>query len=406
MNNKVVIIGASITGIYTMNELVKQDYQGRITIIDQHDGLPYNPYPLTKDWMQDMDKVEPPLIKKAEYYKKHKIDLHLNTKVVAVDPSKMTVTTDKGDVISYDKLVIATGSKLRKISIPNDDADGIFYLRPFTSAKEIKAWAKHVKKVAIIGAGFIGLELASTFRQLDKEVSVLVNVGRPLENILGSDVSDYFVKMHQDHGVEFFFDEETETFIKDEQGKVKAILTKNGKTIETDMVIIAIGVVPNLSFDVEGLDMERGTIIVNEYNETSIDNIYAGGDIVAFPYQERLIHIEHWENAWSQGASIAKNILSKRSTKYEVTPYFWTDQYDQTFEYLGNTRVWDHALLRGSLDDKKFTIAYVNQDNKPLAILFANNMEKRSHIQALLNKHEALDPKWFADVNQSLKPIE
>lgn len=402
MEANIVIIGASITGVYTMSELIRNGYEGKITLIDQEATLPYNPYPLTKEWMQDMDLDNPPLLKKPEYYEKHNVDLRLNRKVTRVDSKNKQVILDNDESIAYSDLVIATGSKLRKMSLPNDDAQGVFYLRSFKEAQAIKAWVHKAEKVVIIGSGFIGLELAATFRQLDKSVTILSKSKNPLANVFGMEVSDYFVKMHQDHGVKFIFEAQAQSFEKDEAGQLKAVITQDNERIEADMVIIAIGVLPNLSFEIEDLETNRDTIVVNEYHETSLEHVYAGGDIVSFPYHNHLIHIEHWENAWNQGRSLAKNLINKRSNKFAVTPYFWTDQYDHNFEYLGNTRSWDKLLLRGSLSDGRFAVAYVDENQKPLAILFVNQIEERKTIQAILDKDEPLDTELFVDINQPL----
>ena len=174
MKDKVVIIGASITGFYAMNELVKNKFNGDITIIDKKDVYPYNTYPLSKEWMMDTDDMEPPLLKDKEFYKEHNINLKLNTKVDYINSKDKTIRTHLNETIPYDHLVIATGSKLREVKLSGDDAKGIFYLREFNDAKNIKQWAKNIENVVIIGTGFIGLELASTFSQLDKKVSVLV----------------------------------------------------------------------------------------------------------------------------------------------------------------------------------------------------------------------------------------
>ena len=404
MKDKVVIIGASITGVYAMSELVRSKFDGDITLIDKKDVFPYNTYPLSKEWMRDLDEMDPPLLKEEEYYKKHNIDLKLNTKVDSINWKDKTVTTHLNEIIPYDHLIIATGSKLRKVTIPGDDANGVFYLREFKDAKKIKQWVKDIENVVIIGSGFIGLEFASTFSQLGKKVSVMIRSGKPLEKILGEEVSEYFTKMHQSHGINFMFNEETKEIIKDDKGNVTSILTKSGKNIKCDMVIIAVGVEPNLSFEVDSLDIDHG-IIVNKYGETSLPNVYAGGDVVMWPFKDRLIHIEHWENAWSQGISIAKNILSEKSSEYNAYPYFWTDQYDETFEYLGNARNWDKIFIRGSLDKKQFAVAYVDENNYPLAILFANEFEERENIEGLLNKNEALDEAKFTDLSIAINEI-
>lgn len=405
MKDRVVIIGASITGVYTMNELVKKDFTGKITIIDKKDVFPYNPYPLPKEWMLDQEEIDPPLLMSKEYYEKHDIDLKLNTKVGSVNWKDKTIKTHKGETIPYDYLVIGTGSRLRKLSLPGEDAGGIFYLREYNHAREIKDWSQDIKDVVIIGTGFIGLEMASTFSQLDKNVSVLVRSGKPLEKVFGKEASDYFTKMHQKHNVNFMFNEETEEFIKNDKGNIDSIKTKSGKTINADMVIIAVGADPNLSLEIDSLDTDNGKIIVNEYGETSLEDIYAGGDVVLWPYKDKLIHVEHWENAWSQGISIAKNILKAKSNKYKVNPYFWTDQYNQTFEYLGNATSWDKTFIRGSLDEKEFTIAYLDNNNYPLAILFANESEKRGDINKLLNQNKPINEDKFRDIDTPIKEV-
>lgn len=405
MTERVVIIGGSIFGTFTTTALFRNGFEGEVVLIDEDDVYPYDKLPLSKEWMKDEEDMEPPLLKKKDYYEKENIDLRLNTKVESVDSKEKTVTTDDGETISYDHLVIATGSKLRKISFPGDDAEGIFYLRSFADAKRIKEWEKESKDIAIIGSGFIGLELVSTFNQLGKDVSILIRSGKPLDKVLGDDAADYFIDMHESHGGNFMFGEEAEEFIKDEEGRIKAIKTKSGKDLKTDMVVIAVGVVPNLSFEIDSLDTEDGTVLVNEYGETSIEDVYAGGDIAKWPYQDRMIHVEHWEIAWSQGGSIAKNILEKRSNKYDVIPYFWTDQYDQTFEYLGNAVGWDETFVRGSIEDGKFSIAYVDEDENLLAVLFANKVEERDDVEKLISKEGSFDGKRFEDTDIAIDEV-
>lgn len=400
MKERVVIIGSSITGFYLMNELVKNHFDGKITLIDEKGDYPYNTYPLSKEWMMDGDTMEPPLLKSKEFYEENGIDLRLNTKVSTINAEDQSVMTHLNETIPYDHLVIATGSKLRTLNLPGGDAEGVFYLRDFSDAKRIKQWAKNAENVVIIGSGFIGLELASTFSQLDKKVSIIQRSGKPLERILGAQVSDYFMKMHQSHHVNFFLNEETEKIVKDERGQVASVLTKSGTSIEADMVLIAVGVEPNISFEVDSLETDRG-IIVNEFGETSLANVYAGGDVVMWPYRNKLIHVEHWETAWSQGISIARNILNKRSNQYSVVPYFWTDQYDETFEYLGNARAWDKMLTWGKMEEGKFAVAYVDENNYPLAILFANKFLKRKDVQEVLSKNQALDENSFDAVISS-----
>lgn len=252
-----------------------------------------------------------PLLSKADFYEENEIILKLNTMVERFDPTSKTLYTTENEAISYDKLVIAIGSVLRKLDVPGKDAAGIFYLRDFKQAAAIKASAQSAKEVVIVGAGFIGLELASTFKQLGKNVTVLERSSSPLKRILGEDASNYFSQMHQAHGVNILTNEEVQQFTYDEDGKVMSIITKNGKNIPCDIAIVGIGVVPNTSISHPDLKFDRG-IIVDEYGETSIPDVYAAGDCTVWPYQNEPLHIEHWEHAYHHGRTVAKNLIQEK----------------------------------------------------------------------------------------------
>lgn len=400
MEKTIVIVGASIAGINVMNTLVKNEYPGNIILIDKKETFPYNPYRLSKDWMLDLEKTTPPLLKKAVYYQNHNIDLKLNTEVVSFDPNQKRIITDKDEEINYDILVLATGSKLNTLS---ETASNLLYLRTFTQAMEIKNQVKTAHNITIIGAGFIGLELASTFTQLGKQVTVIFREKLPLERIVGTDVANYVVKMHQDQGVTFVAEDSIKTYQK-EGNTIKSVITENGKEFNTDLVIAAIGVKPNISLDNKELN-KKEAIVVDKYHRTSIPDVYAAGDNTLFPYQGGLIRIDHWEAAYNAGINVAENIISNNKDPYDVIPYFWTDQYDQTFEYLGHAKNWDKTFIRGSLKEKQFAVAYLDSDNYPLGIIFANNFEKREDVEKLLDKNTPLDENKFIDVSIPLNEI-
>lgn len=397
MTKQIVIIGASIAGVNVAKMLRKQNFEGEITLIDQQSELPYDLLPLSKEWMLDTDNINPPLLSKADFYEENEIILKLNTMVERFDPTSKMLYTTENEAISYDKLVIAIGSVLRKLDVPGKDASGIFYLRDFKQAAAIKASAQSTKEVVIVGAGFIGLELASTFKQLGKNVTVLERSSSPLKRILGEDASNYFSQMHQAHGVNILTNEEVQQFTYDEDGKVMSIITKNGKNIPCDIAIVGIGVVPNTSISHPDLKFDRG-IIVDEYGETSIPDVYAAGDCTVWPYHNEPLHIEHWEHAYHHGRTVAKNLIQEKSHPYTVRPYFWTDEYDQTFEYLGHAVNWHKTIIRGSLEERQFTLAYVDEKNVPLAILFANEGDKRRDVAAFMDENKPIDEERFKDM--------
>lgn len=404
MAHGVVIIGASIAGVHTMKELRKKGYEGPITLIDEQSELPYDLLPLSKEWMLNEDKTDPPYLVKEAYYDEHTIHLRLKTKVIGFDPEKKTVQTAQQEEIAYDQLVIAIGSVLRTLSIPNSEADGIFHLRNFEDAYKIKKWGQSVKDLVVIGGGFIGLEIASTFVQTGHHVTVLSRADYPLGKIIGQEASEYFMNMHQSHGVTFITGETAAEFQTDEDGKVQAIVTNQGKTLPCQMVVIGIGVVPNTTITHPSLHVDGG-IVVNEFGETSIPHVYAAGDCTVWPYNGQPIHIEHWEHAYHHGRTVARNMIEEKSEPYTRRPYFWTDEYDETFEYLGHAVKWHKTIVRGSLDTPHFTIAYVDEQNIPLAILFANTGDKRQEVTHFMNQNKAIDENKFKDLSIPLDAL-
>lgn len=397
----VVIVGGSIAGYNVAQRLRKEGYEESITMIEEKGALPYDRSKLSKDWMGDTDKIEPPLFQGEQYFKEQEINVQLNTQVTEIVPEEKIVITNEKQKIPYDTLVIATGSSLRKLDVPGADADGVFYLRDYEDALEIKEWAKEVKNLAIVGAGFIGLEMAATFSQLGLNVTVIEFSDYPLGRILGQEASEYFMKMHENHGVKFITGAGADAFKTDNDGKVTAVVTTTGEEVACEMAIVGVGVTPNLAIDYPDLEIDGG-IVVNEYGETSIDDIYAIGDIAVWPYKDEMIHVEHWEHAYNHGQTIARNIMNPKSRSYTVRPYFWTDQYDQTFERLGHAMSWDRIITRGSLKDKEFTLAYVDEENYPLAIFFANNGDKRKEVSKFMNRNEPINEERFKNMDNPL----
>ena len=396
-----VIIGGSIAGHNVASRLRKEGYQDKITMIEAKNTLPYDRSELSTGWMQKLDKVEPSLFQKKEFFDENEIEVKLNTKVTDFDPKKKMVVTKEGEEIPYDSLVIATGSSLRKLGAPGEEARGIYYLRDHEDALEIKEWSKEVKNLAIVGGGFIGLELAATFSKLGLNVTVIEYSDYLLGRIIGEEASKYFMQMHEEHGVHFITGEGGKAFEKDTAGKLTKVITTEDREVPAEMAIIGVGVVPNVSVDHPDLKVDEG-IVVNEYGETSIPDVYAVGDVAVWPYQGEQIHVAHWEHAYNQGQNVARNIVRAKSHPYRVRPYFWTDQYDQTFERLGYMHSWDRIIRRGSFENGKFTLAYVDEENYPLAILFANHNDKRKEVRQLMDSGKAIDEESFKNMEKPL----
>lgn len=397
----IVIIGGSIAGYNLARNLRKENYQGKITLIEEKNTLPYDRSKLSTTWMQNFNEVKPPLFKKRDFFIDKRIRVLLNTKAIQVVPEEKSIILDSKETIAYEKLVIATGSKLRKLKVEGVEASGIFYLRDHEDAVEIKEWSKNVEELLIIGAGFIGLELASSLSQAGLNITVLEYEEYPMAKKFGKELSKYLINMHQEHGVHFITGDVVESFKKDNTGKIEKIITKKGKEISAQMVVIAVGVEVNNSVNIPGLAVDE-PIIVNEFGESNVKDIYAVGDIVSWPYRGENIHTSHWEHAYFQSKTVAKNIIRKQNQPYKKRPYFWTDQFDQTFEYLGRAKSWDDIIIRGSMDCKEFTLAYVDKENKALAIFFANNGDKRSEVNEFMNRAEVIDNDHFKNIKNPL----
>lgn len=393
----VIIVGGSIGGYNVAQKLRKDGYEEKIMMIEEKNTLPYDRSKLSKDWMEDTNKTNPPLFQGEQFFKDEKIEVRLNTQVTEIIPEKKIIVTNEDEEISYDTLVLATGSSLRKLDVPGASAKGVFYLRDYEDALEIKKWANEVKNLAIVGAGFIGLEMAATFSQLGLNVTVIEFNDYPLGRILGQDASEYFMNMHEQHGVKFITGAGADAFKTDDYGNVIAVLTSTGEEVECEMAIVGVGVTPNLSIQHPDLKTDGG-ILVNEYGETSLPDVYAVGDSTIWPYQDEIIHVEHWEHAYNHGQTVARNIIDPESTPYKVRPYFWTDQYDQTFERLGYAMSWNRIITRGSLDEKSFTLAYVDENDYPLAIFFANKGDTRKEVSRFMDKNEPIDEELFTDM--------
>lgn len=403
MKFDIVVVGGSTAGFYLVKTLRAKGYTGSIGLIDREDTLPYNRYKLSKTWLTGKT-LDAPIFKPESFFDENDIKLLLNTEVVAVDEDAKQVITADQQTITYGQLVLAMGAESRHLQLPNDDAEGIFYLRSYHDAVKIKQWSQQVKDVVLIGAGFIGLELASSFRKLGLNVTVVEYNQHPLGRVVGPQASEYFVKMHQEHDVNFVLGQGVTSFTHDEQHRVTGVVTDAGTTIPAQMVVVGVGAVPNTSIKADHLTLGQN-IVVNEYSETAVKDIYAVGDATIWPFQGEEIHVEHWEHAQSHGKNLAANLIQPHSQPYDVLPYFWTDQYDQTFEYLGHTTKWEQTFVRGDLDSGRFTIAYVDEQQVPLAILFANGHEQRDDVTELMSRRQPLDPERFADTNQPLSTL-
>lgn len=359
----VVIIGAGAAGSAAAEMLRREGYSGPVTLIGAEDALPTDRPNLSKDYLAGNAPEEWLPVLPAEFYAEHNITLKLGTRVTGIDTTARTVSLENGETLGYGALLLATGAEPVQIPLPGADLSHVHYLRTIKDSRSIIANAEGAKSTVVIGASFIGLEVAASLRNRGLAVHVVAPETHLFERVFGASVGDFVQSLHEEKGVAFHLGD-TATAIGE-----KAVTLKSGETIEADLVVIGVGVRPSVALaDQTGLTIDKG-VVVNEYLETSVPGIYAAGDIARWPdpHSGKSVRIEHWVVAQRQGQTAARNILGKRE-KFDSVPFFWSQHYDVVLAYVGHAEGWDRTETEGSLADHDCKITYFEKD-KPTAVL-------------------------------------
>lgn len=399
----IIIIGAGIAGVHAAEALRKEGHHGKILLMDSDEQMPYDRPPLSKEWMTEEKEDTHILLRDPSLYEELNIELKLGVEVTGIDPVHKTIATKDGSSYEWEKLMLATGSQLRTLSIDGDHLDGIFYLRKMADAKAFKNYIQNVREVVIIGAGFIGAEMASSLKQLGIKVTIVERSAYPMENIVGNPMSNYFLDLHQSNGVDVITKDSVVQFNGDKA--IEEVITAGGQRIPCQAVMVSVGVTPNTAVSHPKLQMENG-YLVNEYGETSISDIYAAGDSTSWPYQGDIAHVEHWDHAVNHAKVVARNMVQAQSSAYSYTPYFWSEQYDNRFQYFGIAKTWSKIILRESADPKAFTYFYLSDQNIPKAAFISNQPKNALPVRRMIKQQKPVDPDALADENVSLKRVQ
>ena len=372
MKNDVVIIGAGHAGGMTAISLRQQKYQGSITLIGEENFLPYQRPALSKGFLAGEIEEKRLYLKSQDYFDKNNINIIRNCEVVAIDRNNKTVSLENQKQLGYEKLIIATGSIVNKLKTSSRETD-LYYLRTIKDSLKIREKLRNKNKITIIGAGYIGLEIASIATKKNLEVSVLELENRVMGRVVSAEVSDFFQKKHQSEGVEFKFNTSI-TDIED-RGKQKRIICSDGSFLNTDVVIIGVGIKPNIELaKSSGLKCDNG-ILVDANGQTSDPHIFAVGDCSNHPnniFKQRL-RLESVQNAVEQAKSIAASIAGSHKP-YQEVPWFWSDQYNIKLQIAGISQDHDHRVIRGYPEEEKFAVFY--QKEKRLVAVDAINSPK------------------------------
>jgi NADPH-dependent 2,4-dienoyl-CoA reductase/sulfur reductase-like enzyme/nitrite reductase/ring-hydroxylating ferredoxin subunit len=359
----VVIIGGGAGGQAAAEMLRREGYSAPVTILSDDDAPPCDRPNLSKDYLAGNAPEEWVPLRPPEFYREQDIDLRLGARAVAIDAKAREVRLADGNRQRYGALLLATGAEPIRLDIPGSDLPQIHYLRTLADSRAIIADATAGRRAVVIGASFIGLEVAASLRTRGLEVHVVAPEARPMEAVLGPEVGDLVRRVHQQHGVVLHLGTTPAAF------EHNRVILQNGRRLDADFVVVGIGVRPRTApAGQAGIAIDRG-VAVNEYLETSVPGIYAAGDVARWP--DRLTgeptRIEHWVVAERQGQTAARNMLGARE-RFDAVPFFWTQQHDLLLNYVGSARQWDRIEIEGRLDAKDCTVTY-RRGGRKLAVV-------------------------------------
>jgi NADPH-dependent 2,4-dienoyl-CoA reductase/sulfur reductase-like enzyme len=392
---RIVIVGGGAAGFACAEMLRRRGFDGELTMLSADDAPPcYRPN-LSKDYLAGEAPEAWIALKGPEFYAENRIDLQLQTAVSRIDITSRRVNAENGRTYPFDRLLIATGAEPLRLSIPGADQPHVFTLRSFADSRAISERAKDARKAVVLGASFIGLEVAGALRARGIEVHVVAPDERPMERVLGPEFGAFVQSLHEKHGVHFHL---RETAVRIFGGKV---VLNGGGSLDADLVVIGIGVRPRTVLaERSGLEVDRG-VVVDERLETSAPGVFAAGDIARWPDARtgESMRVEHWVVAERQGQTVAVNMLGGREP-FSAVPFFWSRHYDVSIHYLGHAGGWDSIVVEGSIADGDCLVRYIRGD-KAVAVASMGRDAETLRWEALIGEagerpHERAQPLAMA----------
>jgi 3-phenylpropionate/trans-cinnamate dioxygenase ferredoxin reductase component len=392
-----VIVGGGLAGATAAATLRSEGFDGRVVCVGAEAEPPYERPPLSKEYLRGEADRASFAVHPDGFYDEHQIELRLQREAVTLDTSTRVVTLDDGEALRYDRLLLATGAEPRRLSIPGGDLDGVRYLRTVGDSDALRERIGRSSAVAVVGAGWIGCEVASAARQAGVEVTVLDPLAVPLERVLGHEVGAIYRDIHTDHGVRMWLGTGVAAFEGDET--VARVRTTDDRVIDCDLVVVGVGVLPRTQLAAEaGLEVRDG-IVVDQRLESSVPGVFAAGDVATahHPLYDASLRVEHWANALHQGPAAARSMLGSEHV-YDRVPYFFSDQYDVGMEYSGYARTWDRVVFRGDPAAREF-IAFWLQGDHVVAGMNVNVWDVVDPIQQLIRERTPVDPARLVDTD-------
>ena len=410
-----VIVGGGLAGAKAAETLRAEGFSGRVILICDERDHPYERPPLSKGYLLGKEARDSVYVHELAWYARNEIELHLGQTVAAVDRTARTVRFGDGTIVRYDKLLIATGAEPRRLDIPGTGLAGVHHLRRLAHAERLKGVLASLGRdnghIVIAGAGWIGLEVAAAAREYGAEVTVVESEPTPLHGVLGPELGGLFADLHREHGVRFHFGARL-TEIVGQDGMVLAARTDDGEEHPAHDVLAAIGAAPRTGLaEAAGLEIadraHGGGIVVDERLRTSDPDIYAAGDVAAFPHAlfDTRMRVEHWANALNGGPVAARAMLGQDVT-YDRVPYFFSDQYDLGMEYSGwaPPGSYDQVVIRGDAGKREF-IAFWVKEGRVLAGMNVNVWDVTETIQKLIRSATPVDTDALGDPHTPLESL-
>jgi 3-phenylpropionate/trans-cinnamate dioxygenase ferredoxin reductase component len=398
-----IIIGAGLAGAKAAETLRAEGFEGRVLLVGSEAEPPYERPPLSKELLRGEVARDSTHVHDAGFYAEHGIELQLGRRAVSLDASADEVELDDGQRLRYDRLLLSTGARPRRLRVPGSDLAGVFYLRTIEAAEALRDRVDRGGSVVVIGAGWIGCEVAASARQRGLEVTVIDPSTVPLERVLGTEVGSVYRDIHADHGTRLMLGTGVEAI--EGEGRVERVRTTDGRTVDCDFVVIGVGVEPRTELAQRaGLRVDNG-IVVDDHLAIGSAKVFAAGDVAnAFhPLLGAEIRVEHWANALNQGPAAARNMLDQ-GISYGRLPYFFSDQYDVGMEYSGHARSWDRVVFRGDPAGREF-VAFWLLDDRVVAGMNVNVWDVTDPIQRLISARVPVEDRELSDPEVSLSEL-
>lgn len=398
-----VIVGASLTGATAAATLRDEGFDGRVVLIGAEPSPPYERPPLSKEFLRGEQPFEEQLVRPDEWYDDHEVETRFGARAVQLDVRGREVVLAGGERLGYDALLVATGSRNRRLDVPGCTLPGVFDLRTVADAERIKEAVAGGARVVCVGMGFIGAEVAASMRMLGHEVAVVEVFETTLYRILGPDIGRALEGLHRDHGVRMLFNEAVATFEGDE--RLETVVTSGGRRFDADVAIVGVGTEPSVELMAgTGLD-QGGGIPVGPALETSVPGVFAAGDVARHEHPVfGPVRVEHFDNAIKMGEAAARSMLGSAEA-FADPHWFWSDQYDSQVQMAGFAATWDRMVVRGSIEDRSFCAFLLDAGGVVRSTVSLDWKRDVRRSFRLISAQAAPDPAALADPEVDLRSL-